>query len=120
MAKLWSGRTGGITAQSGFINATDLADYLVGKGLPFRSAYKISGEIVAQCIAQGTVLEELPLAAYRAHSELFGQDVYEAISLERCVAKRQSLGGTAPESVKAQIAWAKAELAAYGFGGTDR
>ena len=107
-------------AQSGFINATDLADYLVGKGLPFRSAYKISGEIVAQCIAQGTVLEELPLAAYRAHSELFGQDVYEAISLERCVAKRQSLGGTAPESVKAQIAWAKAELAAYGFGGTDR
>ena len=107
-------------AQSGFINATDLADYLVGKGLPFRSAYKISGELVAQCIAQGTVLEDLPIEAYRAHSDLFDMDVYEAISLEACVAKRNSFGGTAPQSVKKQIEWANERLAAFGFGGSDR
>ena len=91
-------------ASNGFINATDCADYLVKKGMPFRSAYKITGELVAECIAKHTMLEELPLDAYRAHSELFGEDLYEDIRLETCVAKRISAGGTGIASVEKQIA----------------
>ena len=90
-------------AQGGFINATDLADYLVRKGLPFRSAYKIVGQIVAECIAKKTVLDELPLEAYKAHSELFDNDLYHDISLETCVEKRISAGGTCIASVNAQL-----------------
>ena len=90
-------------AQGGFINATDLADYLVKKGLPFRSAYKIVGQIVAECIEKKTVLDELPLDAYKAHSELFDADLYHDISLETCVKKRISAGGTCVESVNKQI-----------------
>ncbi len=97
-------------AQTGFINATDLADYLVGKGLPFRTAYKISGELVAECIAKGCVLEELPLEEYKAHSELIDKDVYEAIDLTACVEKRQSAGGTCRLSVEKQIAYVKEKL----------
>jgi argininosuccinate lyase len=92
-------------AQKGFINATDLADYLVRKGLPFRSAYKIVGQIVAACISKGAVLETLPLETYREFSELFGDDLYKEISLETCVAKRISAGGTGKESVEKQIAY---------------
>ncbi len=92
-------------AQKGFINATDLADYLVRKGLPFRSAYKIVGQIVAACISKGAVLETLPLETYREFSELFGEDLYGEISLETCVAKRISAGGTGKESVEKQIAY---------------
>ena len=91
-------------AQSGFINATDLADYLVKKGLPFRSAYKISGQLVAYCIDRKTVLEELPLSVYKEYSELFEEDLYEEIALETCVSKRISKGGTSVSSVEAQIA----------------
>ncbi len=98
-------------AQKGFINATDLADYLVKKGMPFRSAYKIAGGLVAQCIRENTVLEELPLDTYRACSELFDADLYEAISLRTCVEKRISEGGTSLASVMAQIAYVKEELA---------
>ena len=90
-------------AQGGFINATDLADYLVKKGLPFRSAYKIVGQIVAECIEKKTVLDELPLDAYKAYSELFDTDLYHDISLETCVKKRISAGGTCVESVNKQI-----------------
>ena len=97
-------------AQGGFINATDLADYLVKKGLPFRSAYKISGQIVARCIADGEVLESLPLSVYREYSELFDDDVFTEISLETCVSKRISEGGTSVASVESQIAFVKAEL----------
>ena len=97
-------------ASGGFINATDLADYLVGKGMPFRTAYKISGQLVAQCIAQGTVLESLPLDVYRSHSELFGEDLYAVIDLEACVNRRISEGGTSRESVRAQIAYVKEML----------
>ena len=97
-------------AQTGFINATDLADYLVKKGMPFRSAYKISGKIVAECIEKGCVLEDMPLEDYRAHSELFDADLYGEISLETCVAKRISEGGTSVESVEAQIAFVKKEI----------
>jgi argininosuccinate lyase len=77
-------------AQDGFINATDLADYLVKKGMPFRSAYKIVGQIVAECIDKKCVLDKLPLEAYRAHTELFEEDLYGEISLEACVSKRIS------------------------------
>ena len=97
-------------AQTGFINATDLADYLVKKGLPFRSAYKISGQLVALCIRQNTVLEELPLDTYKQYSELFESNLYADIDLITCVEKRSSEGGTSVASVKAQIAYVREEL----------
>ena len=97
-------------AQKGFINATDLADYLVKKGMPFRSAYKISGGLVAHCIRENTVLEELPLEVYRAQSDLFDTDLYDAISLRTCVETRISEGGTSLASVNAQIAYVKEQL----------
>ena len=96
-----------LAAQKGFINATDLADYLVKKGMPFRSAYKISGSLVAHCIGQNTVLEDLPLETYRQYSDLFDEDLYPAIDLMNCVQKRSSLGGTSVESVEAQIQYVK-------------
>ncbi len=90
-------------AARGFINATDCADYLVAeKGLPFRDAYKITGELVALCIEKGLTLETLPLAEYQAICPAFDEGVYQAISLERCVAGRKVLGGPAPENVRAQ------------------
>ena len=90
-------------AARGFINATDCADYLVAeKGLPFRDAYKITGELVALCIEKGLTLETLPLEEYQAICPAFDQGVYQAISLERCVAGRKVLGGPAPENVTAQ------------------
>ena len=97
-------------AQKGFINATDLADYLTKKGMPFRAAYKIVGQIVAECIATGKVLDDFPLENYRAYSELFEQDLYTEIALETCVNKRNSEGGASPKSVREQIAWTKKEL----------
>ncbi len=97
-------------AQKGFINATDLADYLVKKGLPFRSAYKISGQLVALCIENGTVLEELPLNIYKQHSELFDADLYNEIDLVTCVEKRISRGGTSLASVEEQISFVRAQL----------
>ena len=97
-------------AQSGFINATDLADYLVGKGLPFRDAYKISGRIVARCMAEGKVLETLPLEVYREYSPLFAEDVYAAVDLTACVERRISAGGTGPASVQAQLEYVKQQL----------
>ena len=97
-------------AQGGFINATDLADYLVKKGMPFRSAYKIVGQIVAQCIDENCVLDELSLEKYRVHSDLFDNDLYNEISLETCVSKRISEGGTSVESVEAQIAYTRKKL----------
>ncbi len=98
-------------AAGGFINATDCADYLVGKGLPFRDAYKATGTLVARCIALGTTLEDLPLEEYKAVCDLFDQQVYTAISLEKCVCDRKSEGGPAPELVRATAAKIKAFLA---------
>jgi argininosuccinate lyase len=97
-------------AQEGFINATDLADYLTKKGMPFRSAYKIVGEIVAECISKKTVLDTLSLEEYKAHSDIFENDLYNEISLETCVEKRISKGGTSVSSVEAQISWVRKEL----------
>ena len=96
-----------LAAQKGFINATDLADYLVKKGLPFRSAYKISGQLVALCIQKNTVLEELPMEVYKDFSPLFEEDLYEAIDLMTCVQKRISEGGTSVASVEKQIKYVK-------------
>ena len=98
-------------ASKGFINATDLADYLVKKGIPFRSAYKLVGQTVAYCIEKNTVLEKLPFESYKELSDLFEEDVYEEISLETCVKKRISKGGTSVESVEAQIKYVTEFLA---------
>ena len=100
-------------AQKGFINATDVADYLVGKGLPFRSAYKITGQIVGKCVAEGKVLDNLSLDEYREFSELFSEDLYGYISLESCVSRRTSYGGTSSESVASQIEYAREFLGAF-------
>ena len=97
-------------AQKGFLNATDLADYLAKKGMPFRTAYKLVGALVTKCIASGKTLETLTLDEYKAESELFEADVFEEISLETCIAKRISAGSTGPQSVKEQIASVKAFL----------
>ena len=94
-------------AGRGFINATDLADYLVGKGLPFREAYKISGRIVSACMETGETLETLPLETYKGFCATIGGDVYEAVDLGRCVERRASLGGTSAASVGAQIAYVR-------------
>ena len=97
-------------AQEGFINATDLADYLTKKGMPFRSAYKTVGQIVAECIEKKCVLDDLSLEEYKAHSELFEEDLYNEISLDTCVNKRLSEGGTSVRSVEAQITYVRKEL----------
>jgi len=99
-----------LAAQKGFINATDLADYMVKKGLPFRSAYKIVGSIVGDCIKSGEVLETLKIDDYKKYSDVFEVDLYEEISLKTCVNKRISEGGTSPESVEKQIEYVKGKI----------
>ena len=94
-------------AQKGFINATDLADYLVKKGMPFRSAYKISGSIVYYCIENNLVLENVKLDKYKEYSDLFDNDVYEYINLENCTFKRTSKGASSIDSVNEQIDYLK-------------
>ncbi len=98
-------------AETGFINATDLADWMVAHGLPFRDAYKLSGQLVARCIADGLVLETLPLSVYREYSDIFDETVYDAIDLDACVERRISEGGTSVGSVEAQIEYVKEMLA---------
>ena len=90
-------------ARKGFLNATDCADYLTKKGLPFRDAYRAVGELVALCIETGHVLDDLPLDRYQAVCPLFEADVYQAIDLKTCVGERKSLGGPAPDEVRRQI-----------------
>ena len=97
-------------AAKGFINATDCADYLVKKGLPFRDAYKITGTLVALCIKKGTTLENLELAEYKKLCDKFGEDVYQSISLDTCVMQRKADGGPAPEAVQVQIEKLKGRL----------
>ena len=89
-------------AQGGFINATDLADYLVGRGEPFRTAYKTVGGIVAYAVREHTVLDAIPLDVYKQFDANFDADLYDAIKLETCVAKRTSAGGTSPASFAAE------------------
>ena len=90
-------------AGRGFINATDCADYLTKKGMPFRDAYTAVGRLVAACSGAGKTLEELTLAELREISELFEEDVYEALRLENCMALRQSFGGPAEAETARQI-----------------
>lgn len=90
-------------ASAGFINATDCADYLTKKGLPFREAYTVVGELVYQCIQQGRGLEDVPLEELRAVSPLFEEDVYDALRLETCMKQRKSYGGPAVEETSRQI-----------------
>ena len=99
-------------AGKGFINATDCADYLTKKGMPFRDAYTVTGHLVAACTAQGKTLEELSLDELKAVSELFDQDVYEAINLENCMALRASYGGPAVSETTRQIEAIEAFVAA--------
>lgn len=101
-------------ADGGFINATDCADYLVGKGLPFRDAYKITGGLVGYCVANGKALSALTLDELHAASPLFDEGVYAAIDPVQCAARRNVAGGPAPEAVKAQITAVRAFLAARG------
>ncbi len=90
-------------AQGGFTNATDMADYLVKKGIPFRSAHEIIGKMVLYCINNNKAIEELSMAEFREFSDKIGDDVYSEISLEKCVSGRNIPGGPAAESVKVSI-----------------
>lgn len=94
-------------AAGGFTNATDLADYLVKKGLPFREAHEVSGKLVKLCISRGQALEDLQLAELREYSKLIEADIFEAISLETCVSQRQITGAPNPDTVRAAIANAR-------------
>ncbi len=87
----------------GFINATDCADYLVKKGMPFRQAYKIVGELVAVCIEQNTTFEKLSLCEYKKVSDVFDEDVYKAVDLDVCASERKVYGGPSNDAVNLQI-----------------
>ncbi len=91
-------------ASGGFINATDCADYLAKKGVPFRDAYTLVGRLVNHCIATGQTLDSLPMEEYKALSPVFEQDVYQALSLKTCVEQRRTVGGPAHDEVERQIA----------------
>ncbi len=97
-------------AAGGFTNATDLADYLVVKGIPFREAHEISGKLVATCISKGIALDDLALADYKKHSPLIEQDIYQTISIETCVRRRDLPGGPAPRQVQRSIELARTRL----------
>ena len=100
-------------AAKGFINATDCADYLTKKGMPFRDAYKLTGCMVSDCIAKDKTLEELTLDEFKGYSGLFEGDIYEAIDLVKCCEGRTSYGGPSEASVNNQIALANAQLDAW-------
>ena len=100
-------------AAKGFINATDCADYLTKKGMPFRDAYKLTGCMVSDCIAKDKTLEELTLDEFKGYSALFENDIYDAIDLVKCCEGRTSYGGPSEASVKNQIALAAAQLTAW-------
>ena len=100
-------------AAKGFINATDCADYLTKKGMPFRDAYKLTGCMVSDCIAKDKTLEELTLDEFKGYSALFENDIYDAIDLVKCCEGRTSYGGPSEASVKKQIELASAQLGAW-------
>ena len=96
-------------ASEGFINATDCADYLVKKGMPFRDAYKLTGELVKYCEENKKTLEELSVSEYKSKSEIFGDDIYAAVDLDECVKRRSSYGGPSPQNVLNEISEIKKE-----------
>lgn len=91
------------SARQGYVNATDLADYLVVKGMPFRDAYNVSGRAVSYCLGRGCTLEDLPLEEYKQFSDLIEEDIHERLQLSTCVERRNSAGGTSPASLRTQI-----------------
>ncbi|MEG1930648.1 MAG: lyase family protein, partial [Anaerovorax sp.] len=90
-------------AKSGFMNATDAADYLVSKGIAFRDCHEIIGKIVLHCVTAGKAIEELSLEELQGFSPKFEEDIYEKISIRACIAAKKSKGSTSFESVKAQL-----------------
>ena len=100
-------------AAKGFINATDCADYLTKKGMPFRDAYKLTGRMVSDCISKDKTLEELTLDEFKGYSALFENDIYDAIDLIKCCEGRTSYGGPSEASVKKQIELASAQLGTW-------
>lgn len=94
-------------ADGGFINATDLADYLVKKGMPFRTAYVLTGEIIEYCSGRGCTLTDVPMDKYRKFSDLFDIDLYEAIDMKNCIEKRSCVGGPSLSSIMLQIEYLK-------------
>ena len=100
-------------AAKGFINATDCADYLTKKGMPFRDAYKLTGCMVSDCIAKDKTLEELTLDEFKGYSDLFEEDIYDAIDLIHCCEGRTSYGGPGEASVLHQIELANAQLSTW-------
>ena len=98
------------SAKNGFTNATDVADYLVGKGVPFRDAHGITGRLVLACIEKGIALDDLGLEEYRAFCPLIEEDIYEAISMETCVARRTTYGAPGAEAMKKVLEENEAEL----------
>ena len=98
------------SAKNGFTNATDAADYLVNKGVPFRDAHGIVGQLVLACIAKGIALDDLSLEEYKAISPVFEEDVYEAISMKTCVEKRLTIGAPGQEAMKKVIGIYKKQL----------
>jgi len=90
-------------AAAGFINATDCADYLAKKGIPFRAAYATTGEIVAYCTKNGKTLEEMTLEEYKSFDNNFEEDIFDAVNLENGVTRRVSLGCASGNSVEEQI-----------------
>ncbi len=97
-------------ARESFTNATDLADYLTGKGVPFRDAHRVVGEIVYYCLQENKTLEELTLEEYQKFSPAIKEDVYQFINIERCVRARRALGGPSPDEVRAAIARAREKI----------
>ena len=97
-------------SKKGFINATDLADYLTKRGVPFRTSYKIVGTIVGKCVKEGKTLDEITLEEYKEYSDVFDSDLYDEISLESCVGKRISKGSTGYDSVDEQIRYVESQL----------
>ncbi len=98
------------TVKNDFSNATELADYLVSKSVPFRTAHEIVGKIVLNCIHKGIYLLDVPLSEYQEHHENIEEDIYDYLTPENCLKRRQSYGSTGQESVKHQLKVAKALL----------
>ena len=100
-------------SQKGYLNATDFADYLVEKGIPFRDAYQITGNILKECEEQNLTLENFPLEMYKKHSDAFDETIYKKVALKECVIRRNVAGGPAPERVKEHIEAVKTKLEDY-------
>ena len=92
------------SAKHGFTNATDVADYLVRKGIPFRDAHGITGRLVLDCLEKGCALDDLPLEEFRKYSPVIDEDIYESISMKTCVERRNTTGAPGPEAIRAEIA----------------